>query len=178
MALTKLFDNPPPGAVPAPVVEVVAPTYPQVLPATPASVADLQSFLKDSGKLVKRPKRMSASVWDLAQEYMQEGGLLDLGEEIASLAELEVRVRESELPLDKKADLLIKLNDKRATAKEKYLKVQEARKSYLTLDMFAVFLDDLYGVLLKNIGDEVLLKKIGSELNASAMRLRTRMRSG
>lgn len=175
MALPTLFPPPPPtlktvGLAPSPPVQILGPAA-----GAPNPVAD---FLKDSGKLSQRPKRMGGDVWSVLQEYVKEGGLLDLSEEVASLAQLEQEVRDSELTLAERASLLIKINDKRVVAKEKYLKVQEARRNYITFDMFAVFLDDLLQILMKRVGDEALLKQIGVDLNESALRLRTRMKGG
>ena len=176
MALPSFHPDPSPPALNA-TLSPSTPMFVTVLPA-PVAVDFTTEFLKDSDKLSKKPGRMGGDVWTVLQEYVKEGGLLDLSEEVASLAELEVQVRTSDLLLGEKANLLIKINDKRTVAKEKYLKVQEARRNYITFPDFAVFLDDLLQILMKRVGDELLLKQIGVDLNDSASRLRIRMKGG
>lgn len=150
--------------IPPPVLE------PEVLP--PAS-----EFALEAAKPLKKPQRMTQDVWEVLQEYRQVGGLLDIGEEIASLQGLEVEVRAAQMSEEKRMRLLLDLAEKRGRLKKTHLELLQDKRNFLTLDLFSEFLQELHGVLLKNIGDQYTLQKIGVELASLAIRIHNKMES-
>lgn len=134
-------------------------------------------LLKDSDKLQLKPNRMSQDVWALLQEYTVEGGLLDLGEDIAVVAKLIQELFEDAEGLSRKEqlDLVMRMVRERGRLKESYLKVQEARRNVITLDMFVVFLGRVFDVLQQRIKDPELLRAIGMDLTKVSGELKSRM---
>lgn len=154
----------------------VPPTDVTVLPATPPATA---AYVKDTSKPAVRPNRITPDVWQVLQEYVANGGLLDLSEEIAALSQQEADVRADEtLSSYDRNIILLRLAKERGILKERGMSMQEKRKNYLTYDMFGVFLDELFGILMKHIPDPVLLKKIGVDLGTVTNALRRRQAQG
>lgn len=120
----------------------------------------ITEVLHDSERRTRRPSRMASDVWGYYREFMQEGGLLDYAEEIASLAELEVHAR-SQTEID--ADLIMRIVDKRSRIKDRHLAAQLKRHNILTMDSFRAFLDGLFEILSEEL-DPGTMQSIGYKM--------------
>ena len=130
-------------------------------------------MIHDTAQATVKPARVTADVWALAREMARDGGILDLSEEVASLADLELQVRQDpSLSLSERVDLARKLVGGRVTAKQAYLSVQEKKRTVMTHDRFMNFLQEVGAILFKRLGDDpAMLALIGQDLKQLVVRL-------
>ena len=150
----------------------------EVVGGTPVSVADftVDQMIHDAARPLVKPKRMTADVWAIAREYAETGGLLDMTEDIASLSEVEQKVRRhSKLHLSDKATIIGQLVERRVRAKKTHMSVQKDLDMVITHDRFMALLEDFTEVLMEHLGDDPqLLRRIGNDIGRVVQRWQVR----
>jgi len=146
----------------------------QVVPA-PVDQDLVAQLIHDTNAPALRPSRTTAEVWGLMREYAEDGGMLDIGEDIAALTGMDKELRELDgggSPLDV-LEARRKLITSRVAAKAKHLDVQRERRLVITHDRFMVLMEDLGEILMTHLGhDPAKLRQIAHEFAKLVRRLR------
>lgn len=167
-----------PVGAPPPVFIPPTPQTTVLLPVVMAAddTLDIMSVVKGGTKPTKRPKRMSADVWELFQELVEGGGTLDLTEEIASLSEVENYVRNSQMAPEDKARLIAQVVNRRVVSKREQMRMLEKRRDFIDYETFGTFLDELSAALHKHIKDPLVIKAIGKDMVGALNMIKKRAR--
>lgn len=129
------------------------------------------SVMKDIQGAKAKPSHITQDVWEIREEYIKKGGLADLSEQLASLAEMERDVRAAGLTLQERTKLLIQINQQAVSAKSKYVAVQEKLRNFITFDVFSMFLEELHHIIIDEVHEPLTCKRIGIKLAKAAERL-------
>jgi len=122
---------------------------------------------------MSRPSRVSTDVWNLMREYAEDGGLLDIGEDVAILTDLEVTLRDSELPVGEMVEARRKVATSRIAAKKAYLDVQKEKNLVITHDRFMALMNDIGAILMQHLShDETALRNVARAISNLVRRLR------
>lgn len=171
-----------PSSVSAPPETNLAPDIeqePLLAEVLPPASADMAQMLVDGLRPAVRPQRTAADVWAIAREYTEKGGLLDLTEDVATLAALEAEVRQGDLELKERVETIAKLVNHRVNAKRAHIAVQKDRNTLLTHEQFQAFLADVFEVLQRHLGNDLmLLRRIGLDMGEVLTRMQQRSAAG
>jgi len=160
----------PPAAFQPPPAAMVKVQDPEVLPA--------EQTMAEFSPSATQPSRLNDDVWAYLQEFRQAGGLLDPGEEIAALINLEAEVRaEKGMKAGERNKQLQKIISERARLKQIHLNILKEKRDFLTLDLFIEFLEELYVILSEELGDPFLLQSVGVKIKVLAKRMHSKMGS-
>lgn len=150
-------------------------------PVTTAQVTILPPALMQvaAGALgADRPFFVQQDVWAIANEYIAKGGLLDLTTEIAGLQRLEEEVRANPNKDMRPSEVLAetrRIIESRARLKDMQMRLLKARREFLTYDVFGMFLEGLGDILERNVGDPMVVQRIGNELGQLTQMLSRRV---